>query len=61
MSWFKDRKELEENSNDDFNYDPSNPYTLMVEDEEFIEVKIGANKNDNKSIDESKLPTESND
>jgi hypothetical protein len=61
MSWFKDRKELEENLNDDFNYDPNNPYTLMIEEEEFIEVKIGANKNDNKSTDESKLPTESND
>jgi len=58
MSWFKDRKDLEQNYEDDFNYDPTNPYTSMVEDEDFIEVKIGAKQNDNKSTDESKLPTE---
>ncbi len=59
MSWFKDRKDLEQNYEDDFNYDPTNPYTSMVEDEYFIEVKIGAKQNDNKSTNESKLPTES--
>lgn len=59
MSWFKDRKDLEQNYEDDFNYDPTNPYTSMVEDEDFIEVKIGAKQNDNKSTNESKLPTES--
>lgn len=58
MSWFKSKKELELYMEDDFTYDPSNPYTAMIE-EEFIEVKIGVKTNDNKLDDRTLLPTES--
>lgn len=59
MSWFKSKKELEElYDEEDFTYDPSNPYTAMIE-EEFIEVKIGAKSNDNKLNDKPLLSTES--
>lgn len=57
MSWFKSKKELELYIEDDFTYDPSNPYTAMIE-EEFIEVKIGVKTNDNKLDDRTLLPTE---
>lgn len=57
MSWFKDKKE-DELLEEDFNYDPSNPYTLQVE-EEFIEVNIkDLIKNGDKSNTKSELPTE---
>jgi hypothetical protein len=56
MSWFKDKKEDEEYE-DDFNYDPTNPYTSEVEDD-FIEVNIKDLINADKSNNESKLPTE---
>lgn len=57
MSWFKDKKE-DELLEEDFNYDPSNPYTLQVE-EEFVEVNIkDLIKNGDKSNTKSELPTE---
>jgi len=56
MSWFKDKKEENENQ-EDFNYDPTNPYTLQVEDD-FVEVNIKELLNANKSSDESKLSPE---
>lgn len=59
MSWFKSKKELQElYIEEDFTYDPSNPYTAMIE-EEFVEIKIGAKINDNKLNDESELPSKS--
>jgi hypothetical protein len=56
MSWFKDKKE-EQEYEDDFNYDPTNPYTSKIEDD-FIEVNIKDLINANKSNNESELPTE---
>ncbi len=55
MSWFKEKKE--EECEEDFKYDPSNPYTSQVE-EEFEEINLkDFIKNVNKPNNESNLPT----
>lgn len=60
MSWFKEKKELELFEEEYFIFDPTNPYNhQVIDEEEFIEVKIGENKNDNKFLANTELPTES--
>lgn len=60
MSWFKDRKELYIIDEEEiFDYDPTNPYSAQIEEEEFVEVKIGKQKDDNKFTTEFELPSES--
>ena len=60
MSLFKSKKELYlDYEIENFNYDPSNPYTGQVEDlEEFIEVPIRKVKDADQSNNESDLPSE---
>ena len=60
MSLFKSKKELYlDYEIENFNYDPSNPYTGQVEDlEEFIEVPIRKPKDADQSNNESDLPSE---
>ena len=60
MSLFKSKKELYlDYEIENFNYDPSNPYTGQVEDlEEFIEVPIRKTKDADQSNNESDLPSE---
>jgi len=60
VSLFKSKKELYlDYEIENFNYDPSNPYTGQVEDlEEFIEVPIRKVKDADQSNNESDLPSE---
>ncbi|CAB4159843.1 hypothetical protein UFOVP724_8 [uncultured Caudovirales phage] len=60
MSLFKTKKELYlDYEIENFNYDPTNPYTGQVEDlEEFIEVPIRKSKDVDQSDNEPDLPTE---
>jgi hypothetical protein len=60
MSLFKSKKELYlDYEIENFNYDPSNPYTGQVEDlEEFIEVPIRKTKDADQSNNESDLSSE---